>query len=312
MKFSRILDWFLAPAVAAAAVPLRIARKWSMEDMPLTAAVFRWTGYFPILRHYYEPLYDMSDFDLASQPRALPAIDFVHDQQLAMLKRFEAKDMPRGLDQPAANDKQFSYQNRNFGGGDADLLFHMIRWSKPKRLFEIGSGHSTKMARLAIARNNADNPAYTCRHLCIEPFEMPWLEALGVEVLRKPLEGLSLSMFDELSAGDILFIDSSHIIRPGGEVLIEYLQLLPRLKPGVIVHVHDIFTPRDYPVRWLKQPRFWNEQYLLEAFLSHNAAWEILVAANYLAHAAPDEFAVACPYFKQGVHEPGSIYVRRK
>ncbi|NJO13719.1 MAG: hypothetical protein HC870_00130 [Rhizobiales bacterium] len=92
----------------------------------------------------------------------------------------------------------------------------------------------------------------------------------------------------------------------------EFLQIIPRLAQGVIVHIHDIFTPRDYPARWLQDPRFWNEQYLLEAFLTHNQDWDVLLAGNYLAHEAAGDLERASRYFRPGEHEPGSFYIRRR
>ena len=307
----KIADIILAPVVFLASIPMKISRKRSMRQLPLTAAAYRKAGIFPVTSHYYEPLFDMSGVDLSGDPRDLPGIDFGHEGQVKLLGSFQADDMPPGLDQPAKDELSYSYQNRNFGRGDADLWYHVIRHFKPRRIFEIGSGHSTKMARLAVDINCADDAGYECRHLCIEPYEMPWLENLGIEIRREKLEHVEMAMFAELEANDILFIDSSHMIRPGGEVLLEFLQLLPQLKPGVIVHVHDIFTPRDYPARWLADPRFWNEQYLLEAFLSHNGDWEILVAGNYLAHSEPELMEKSCPYFRAGEDEPGSFYMRR-
>ena len=139
---------------------------------------------------------------------------------------------------------------------------------------------------------------------------MPWLEGVGVNILRKKLEDVELSFFDQLQASDILFIDSSHMIRPQGDVLIEYLQILPRLASGVVVHVHDIFTPRDYPMHFYNQPRFWNEQYLLEAFLSNNSAWEVLLAANMLKHEHYDLMRSKCIWITPE-REPGSFYMQR-
>lgn len=115
-----------------------------------------------------------------------------------------------------------------------------------------------------------------------------------------------------LDAGDILFIDSSHMIRPQGDVLFELLELLPTLRPGVMVHFHDIFTPKDYPEEWVMGiHRFWNEQYLLEAFLTNNSDWKIVLAANYLKHKHFTELQTACPNLTEE-HEPGSMYLERK
>ncbi len=103
--------------------------------------------------------------------------------------------------------------------------------------------------------------------------------------MRQKVKDVDVVFFSALEENDILFIDSSHMIRPEGDVLFEYLELLPTLKPGVLVHVHDIFTSRNYPREWLQdEVRMWNEQYLLEAFLTHNRNWKIIGALNYLRH----------------------------
>ena len=118
--------------------------------------------------------------------------------------------------------------------------YQMIRSIKPTKIFEVGSGFSTLMAAKAILKNNEENSEYKCKHVCIEPYEMPWLESVGVVVVRKKVEDLALSFFSELKENDILFIDSSHIIRPQGDVLFEFLELLPSLNKGVIVNTSTI------------------------------------------------------------------------
>lgn len=307
----KLTDLLLAPLVAIAAVPMKLARRGHLDNRPLTRSVLKRMGVFPLRDHYYEPQFDFGTVGGVAAPRSLPGIDFNRDGQRALLRQFNGNAIPVGLDQPPASDTDFSFQNRNFGGGDADIWFQMIRHYKPSRIYEIGSGHSTKMARLAVSRNQQDDPAYQCQHLCIEPYEMPWLEKLGIEVRRNLVESVDPQLFSNLAANDILFIDSSHMIRPGGDVLTEYLDILPRLAPGVLVHVHDIFTPREYPEAWLREPRFWNEQYLLEAFLTHNSDWEVLLANNDMANSEPDLMTSACRYFRAGQHQPGSFYLRR-
>ena len=137
---------------------------------------------------------------------------------------------------------------------------------------------------------------------------MPWLEELDVDVIRSLVESCDLSLFDSLQANDILFIDSSHIIRPQSDVLTEYLQIIPLLKPGVVVHVHDIFSPRDYLDSWIREDvRFWNEQYLLEALLSNSDRYEILASLNYLSHDYYSHLKSVCPYLTPQ-RQPGSFY----
>ena len=185
----------------------------------------------------------------------------------------------------------------------------MIRLFKPKRIIEIGSGSSTLMAKNAIYKNKSESNDYICEHICIEPYEQPWLNHIGVKVIRKKVETIELNFFSSLKKNDILFIDSSHIIRPQGDVLFEYLEILPSLNEGVIVHIHDIFTPKDYLDEWFSE-YFWNEQYLLEAFLSFNKDFRIIGATNYLSHKYNVQFSEKCPVYKMQVgREPGSFWI---
>jgi hypothetical protein len=266
---------------------------------PLFRTVGNWPGNYPLyLRqadrsgvqwrstHYYQPTY--ADRDLPADvttPRDLPGLDLHEADQLALLASFAVQGELESLNDAAKSDLAYSFDNLQYGPGDAEALYAMIRHRKPRRIFEIGSGNSTRVASIAVARNRAEDPAYTCRHLCIEPYEMPWLERLGPEIIRHRLEDVPLSLFGELAAGDVLFIDSSHVIRPFGDVLVEFQSIIPRLSKGVIVHVHDIFTPRDYPEQWLRgERRLWNEQYLLEVLLTNSTRYRTLLALNWLAN----------------------------
>ena len=189
----------------------------------------------------------------------------------------------------------------------------MIRRFKPRRLIEIGSGFSTLIARKAIACNLQERPGCGCRHTCVEPYEEPWLEQCGATVLRQRVESVDKSLFHQLAEDDILFIDSSHMIRPGGDVLCEYLEILPALRPGVLIHVHDVFTPRDYPAAWVcDEVRFWNEQYPLEAFLCGNRSFKVVLALNHLKHQYPAEVALKLPVLGREMwRQPGSFWMRR-
>lgn len=114
----------------------------------------------------------------------------------------------------------------------------------------------------------------------------------------------------ELGAGDLLFVDSSHMIRPQGDVLTEHLQIFPRLSKGVYVHIHDIFTPKDYPNEWIvDEVRFWNEQYLLEALLTNTTRYQVVAALNYLKNNHFNKLAERCPYLTEE-REPGSFYFK--
>jgi predicted O-methyltransferase YrrM len=215
------------------------------------------------------------------------------------------------LNAPPKSVADFHLDNGRFVRGDAEFLYQFIRTIKPKKIIEIGSGYSTKIARLAHIKNKQETSKST-KHICIEPFEMKWLEDLGdIDIIRSRVETLLLDWSSELQAGDLLFIDSSHIIRPHGDVLKEYLDILPRLSAGVYVHIHDIFSPRDYLKRWQHQMNFWNEQYILEALLSNTNRYEVVAALNLLKHDQFDALQRVCPYISAN-DEPGSIYIRVK
>lgn len=144
------------------------------------------------------------------------------------------------------------------------------------------------MSLQAIEKNKKEDGLYDCEMICIEPYEQTWLTEKKVTVIRKRVEEVELSLFCQLESQDILFIDSSHVIRPQGDVLFEYQKILPVLKEGVFVHIHNILTPRDYPEQWIfDEVRLWNEQYLLEAFLMYNNQFKIIGALNYLFHSYP-------------------------
>lgn len=306
------IDQFLVPAVWLAAWLLKQIRRIGIRRLPACRRTLMRVGIYPLRDHYYEPQFDHRyPRQPYSRDRSLPGIDWNVEGQLRWLAQFTRADELRDLPEQPTGGLEFYLDNGAFLSGDAEVWYQLIRAGKPARIFEVGSGHSTRMALRALARNRADDPEFHCRHVCIEPYEMPWLEQVGVEVIRERVEKLPTDFFAELAAGDILFIDSSHIIRPQGDVLFEYLELLPTLAPGVIVHVHDIFSPKNYLEQWLVSDiKFWNEQYLLEAFLTHNQNWKIIGALNFLHHHHYDALRTVAPKV-QPECEPGSFYLQK-
>jgi Methyltransferase domain len=245
------------------------------------------------------------------EERPLPGIDWRIKDQLAQLEELHYEDELPDLRAPRTHSLEFRLDNGSFESGDAEYLYQIVRAKKPRRIFEIGSGNSTLIVRRGIAATIEKDKDYSCKHLCIEPFEAPWLERSGAAVLRQRVEGVDRALFRELRENDLLFIDSSHVIRPQGDVLIEYLEILPLLNPGVIVHIHDIFSPRDYPREWvIDRLRLWNEQYLVEAFLSQNESWKVIGALNLLHHSHFDALKRVCPYLTPD-REPGSLYIQK-
>lgn len=312
LRALRVVDWLIVVPLIPAAALLKLVRRAGLHRMPVAQAALRWVGVLPVRNHYYEPWVDARMLDRPlDRDRELPGIDLAPAAQMVLLKSLTYAEELHDLEDPPGTPQGYRFGNRMFEQGDSELLYSMIRAGKPSRIYEIGSGNSTLVARKAVAANRREDKGYSCEHLCVEPYEAAWLEKTGIQIVRERAEKLGTDFFAELDDGDLLFIDSSHIIRPQGDVLFEFLELLPSLNPGVLVHVHDIFTPRDYPKEWvLDVQRLWNEQYLLEAFLSHNSQWSVVAAANYLKHHHFEAFQAACPNLRSH-HEPGSMYIRR-
>jgi predicted O-methyltransferase YrrM len=274
-------------------------------------------GFHVTGRHFYQPIPSMAGLPLSLWNRVsdVPGIDMQEEQQKQLLSDIVAKFKDEYMAIPTgASTQEFHYYlgNAAFDAVDAEMLFALIRLFKPRRIYEVGSGFSTLLAADALRRNRADG--YSCRFIAIEPYPSAELQARlpsDVELWRLPIQDVSLDEFQSLCENDILFIDSSHVCKIGSDVQFVFLEILPRIRPGVVVHVHDIFMPMEYPKRWvLDQHQFWNEQYLLQTFLSFNAAFEVLWAGQWMHINHPDLLMKAFPSYSAGVL-PGSFWFRR-
>jgi hypothetical protein len=182
-----------------------------------------------------------------------------------------------------------AYSERNFffRGLDSIALYSLIRELRPARVIEVGQGMSTRVTTAALARVGAESessPTLTT----VDPHPrvglIPKLPVVQIETLHMELQELSPAMFSELRPNDLLFIDSSHVFKYGSDVAFAFERIYPVLSQGVIVHVHDIFSPFPYPVGWyVEQRRFWNEQHFLEQLISGGGVFKILIPINYLA-----------------------------
>lgn len=302
-------------AVPAGAILRRARRAWPY--MPLTRKALRMVGVFPLREHFYEPVVHAEDLRRPlNQERVIPGLDLNVNGQLDVVKQMTFADELREFplkDESGTGKREFFYHNGSFEGADAGFLYSMIRRFRPKRIVEIGGGMSTLVIHRAIRRNASQDPSYACRHICVEPYLQPWLEEVGAEIVRRKVELCDLTLFDQLESGDILFVDSSHVVRPQGDVLFEILEVFGRLKPGVFVHVHDMFTPRDYPEQWvLVDQRIWTEQYMIEAFLAFNNTFQVIGALNYLYYNHNSELMAACPVAGSGPNfDPRSFWMKR-
>jgi predicted O-methyltransferase YrrM len=311
-------DVIAAPLVLIGSIILKTTRQIGIAKLPVSRKIFDLIGVFPIVNHYYEPLFKRGQISTSLRDdRFLRGINFNDKEQLELLEQFEYNSelLNFPMEKPDSSlPPHFYYNNPNFKSGDAEYLYNIIRFFKPSQIIEIGSGYSTLIAHEAIVKNETENGSFSCSHISIEPYQRNWLEKIGVNVIRELVENIDIERFARLNRNDILFIDSTHIIKPQGDVLYEYLQILPSLNPGVIIHIHDIFTPKDYLDEWiLDEVRFWNEQYLLEAFLSFNHQFKIIGALNYLAHHYLKELSSKCPIYSKesSSREPGSMWLQK-
>ncbi|MFM1823251.1 MAG: hypothetical protein RI967_1517 [Planctomycetota bacterium] len=309
-----VLDWLAIVPMLGAGWLLREFRRRGVKNLPRTRRALTRLGVFPIIDHYYEPLFNPRHLrhSLAVE-RELPGLDLREADQLELLRslrwtseieRWPTAELP-GI------GRAFPLADTQYGPGDAEFLYSILRTVRPRKVLEIGCGGSSKIIQLAVRATEAES-GIQCRHICVEPYENPWLEELGIEVIRARIEDTELSLFSALEEGDLLFIDSSHMIRPQGDVLFEFQSIIPRLRKGVLVHVHDIFTPRDYPASWVvDKVKFWNEQYLLEVMLAGSVRYEVVAALNFLKHRHFEALRSVCPFLLRS-NEPGAFYFRIK
>ena len=311
----RTRDWILAQATRTGA---RAASTYARRPaaFPITGRIWDRAGLLPVPYHYYQPVVRAGDVAPWGTEDPMAGIDLRVPEQLGLLGELAAyRDEILSLPQDptaAGSDLYLDLEHGAFLSGDIETLYAIARHTAPRTVVEIGCGSSTRVIALALARNREEGKAG--RHICIEPFEAPWLENLGVEVIRRRVETLEPDLFNDLSTNDILFIDTSHVVRHGGDVKHIYLNLIPSLKPGVLVHAHDVFLPCDYLPEWLRdEKRFWTEQYLLQAFLAFNSQFEVMLAANYLSRHHRQEFEAVCPLFaREHDRRPGSFWFRRR
>lgn len=271
--------------------------------------------------HYYSPMYDARELVVESArsriwptiPHRRPGIDWRPDEQSAFL--VDVLMPQQRLDFPDDGDPesgQYYALNGQFPPLDAWTLEGILRHVRPARMIEVGSGFSS----LITARVNRELLGGELHFACIEPYPREFLRA-GVdgisELLVAKVEDVRLERFEELQAEDVLFIDTSHVLRTGNDVAWIYGQILPRLRPGVYVHIHDVFLPGDYPEQWVREGWGWNENYVVEAFLQFNAAFEIVLGAQWVRRHAPQELARAFPGLTSSPEQGGgSLWLRRR
>ena len=309
----RVVQWCgdKLDKLVAKFVPARLMTKTKYFEL------FQSRGYHVTAVHYYQPIPDTRAIppEVWARRSAMIGIDFNEPAQLEQLARITeyreeyAKFPYEETDDPT----QYFLKNHSFMSVDAEALHGMIRHHRPKRMIEIGSGRSTLIATAAIRANTAEGSP--CQLTVIEPF--PWgvvdKDLPGVDrMIQSQVQSVPLSEFEALEENDILFIDSTHIAMVNSDVVYEYLEILPRLRPGVIVHIHDIFIPAEYPKGWIEIARFfWNEQYVLQAFLAFNRQFSVMWAGHYMHLTHADKLHAAFPSYANRHWPPSSFWMRR-
>lgn len=207
---------------------------------------------------------------------------------------------------------RYFFENAWYSYSDAIFLYGMIRHAQPKRIVEVGSGYSSAVMLDTIDAHIGEKVHCTF----VDPFPERLLSLLRpadlghVTVLKERVQDVGLEPFLALERNDILFVDSSHVSKAGSDVNYLLGEVLPRLSPGVYVHVHDIFYPFEYPKEWIEQGRFWSESYALRSFLTFNDAFEIVLFNTYLERFHRARFEREMPLCLR--NEGGSIWLQRR
>lgn len=292
-----------------------ILERFVRKSFPL----FERFGFHITLNHFYEPIPDTRTLrdELWSRQSSLVGVEIDNDAIIRLLSEFRAKykkEYDRFPRKESEDPFVYYLYNTTFGSVDGEIYYCMIRHFRPKRIIEIGCGKSTLLASKAVQKNR-ENDA-DAKLLGIEPYpnEVLCKGFPGLSELREcKVQDVDLDEFLELEANDILFVDSSHVLKIGSDVQYIFLEVLPRLRKGVLVHFHDIFLPVEYPKEWvLAKRKFWNEQYFLQAFLISNNAFEVLWPGNYMHLRHPQELEKAFDSYNRESVVPGSFWIRKK
>ena len=276
-------------------------------------------GCLPLLVHFYSPVPDIKELDrrkIWEKISPLRGVRMQAESQILLLSEMARRFSPEcnWSRHGAADSHEYYFDNNCFSFQCASLLHYMVRYFQPRRIIEAGSGHSSRVINGALARNKAEG-APACQYHIIDPFPADSTKTLPylTKIDAVKVEEIPESMFSELESGDILFIDSGHVVKIGADVNFLVLDILPLLKPGVVIHFHDIAMPREYSRTYYTNPAFrmlWTESYLLQAFLAFNHEFEVLGSVSYLATHHPESLKKIFPG-DPGVGGSQSIWLRR-
>jgi len=283
--------------IALAGLVASELRRGSLSAEGAARALER-AGFHLLRKHYFLPIPDLEELPAGFWERRseLVGIDLAEDRALRLLTDVfppYVQEFRSRFPDERSEGKPFYLLNGTFMAVDAHVLYALIRHARPRRVLELGAGMSTLVAAAAL-----DAGGGAGRLTSVAPFPPAGLLDGGggrTELVRSRAEDLPLSDYTSLGRDDVLFIDSTHVLRAGGDVQFLYLEVLPRLAPGVLVHVHDVSLPREYPRTYAEQGLFWSEQYVLQAYLAFNRRVEVVWPGNALLLRHPDAMQRAFP-----------------
>jgi predicted O-methyltransferase YrrM len=264
--------------------------------------------------HYHSPVPHVdqvaSYLKIFSETQSsLVDIDLNVDHQRKVLERFAAFYGEMPFTEEAPENNRYAFNQSWFCYADAIFLYCFLRAHRPKRIIEVGSGYSTAVILDTVDSLREESIELTC----IEP-NPDRLRSLirgheKVHILEREVQSVPISEFSKLGHGDLLFIDSSHVLKAGSDVQYLFNKILPTLSPGTFVHFHDIFYPFEYPSDWLNQGRYWNECYFLHSFLAYNDSWKIHFFNHFIGMTFKDYIQHKMPLCAR--NSGGSIYLQR-
>ena len=305
-----LIDIFGIPFFFISAILMKIYKLIGIKNLKYSTKLIKYIGIFPIRHHYYEPSFNhnvlRSKFDKINKNLN------VFDEKkfdINYFKKFKfSKELLNLNLNQRKNSSSFFIDNPFFSRGDADFLYQFVRLTKPKNIIEIGSGYSTLIINKGILKNKEEKN--NCKIISIDPGKIDLLDNMKIKRIRKKIEDCNLSIFKKLKKNDLLLIDSSHIIKPFGDVLKIYQEIIPLLNKGVNICVHDIFIPYSYPSNWIiDQNLFWNEQYILEIILMNKNKYKIIAPLFFMKKKYFQKMKLFCPYLNNEA-KPSSLYFK--
>lgn len=267
-------------------------------------------GVVVLPNHYYTPVADVHELrrmkSLWAKPSLMTGVLMDHCKQGHTLKEMVGLYEPEYRGNLVYRQATANGFGPGFGYIEAQCLHGVLRSLKPRRVFEVGSGVSTYCALSALALNEKEGRC--AEMLCVEPNPSSFVrKSKRVRLIQKPVQAVAPEVFSSLGPGDLLFIDSTHAIKPGGDVIYLYLEVIPRLRPGVIIHLHDIYLPYLYQRNLLQLDTLfqWSETSLVLALLTNNARLSVLFCLSLLHYRAPEALAEVFPEYRPQPAEDG-------